>query len=600
MLIDKIKNLPNTSGVYQYFDKNGKLLYVGKAKNLKNRVKSYFIFTPKLSPNPKNSSRIQKMISECENLEYISTNSEADALILENSFIKQLHPKYNILLRDDKTYPYIYIDLNEEFPRFNITRKIIKKPKIKYYGPFFKGAKNILDALYLFYPLKQKSSCKNLCIFYQIKRCKGICENKISKQEYQDIINQATNALLNPNILIKKLNLTMQNLAINENYEEAAKIRDHINTIKDLQVKIQIDIAKLEDFEIFAIANEDDILSTIRFAIQDGKIISVKNKINILKNKDDFNKNQIYKQFILENFNQEIPLISNQIYIYEEFEDLKILQELLSKRFNKNIKIKIPKIGEKRQICSLAYENALINIKNYKKENKNTILNELKDFFDLQNFPNTIEVFDNSHMQGIANVGAMISYKNNEFDKNSYKKFHLSYKNDYEQMKEVLTRRALSFDSSSPPDLWILDGGKALLDLAKYIVDSVGANIDILAISKEKIDAKAHRAKGKAKDKICSLKGEFKLDINDKKLQFIQKLRDEAHRFAISFHQKTKRKNDLQSSKLLNLGISKANIQKLLNYFGNFENIYNSDFEELKKLTNEKIAKTIKSNQYKF
>lgn len=178
MLENELKTLPNLPGVYQYFDIQGKLLYVGKAKNLKNRVRSYFNFTPNLCPNPNNSLRIQKMISQTYHLEFITTKSEADALILENSFIKQLHPKYNILLRDDKTYPYIYIDLNEDFPRFEITRKIIKKNKIKYFGPFFKGAKELLNALYLSFELRQKKSCKELCLFYQIKRCKGPCEQK--------------------------------------------------------------------------------------------------------------------------------------------------------------------------------------------------------------------------------------------------------------------------------------------------------------------------------------------------------------------------------------------------------------------------------------
>ncbi|EAL0807863.1 excinuclease ABC subunit C, partial [Campylobacter coli] len=177
-----------------------------------------------------------------------------------------------------------------------------------------------------------------------------------------------------------------------------------------------------------------------------------------------------------------------------------------------------------------------------------------------------------------------------------YRKFHLKYKNDYEQMREVLTRRALEFDKMPAPDLWLIDGGKALLDLAKEIILSSGANVDILAISKEKIDAKAHRAKGGAKDKIHSLKGEFALSINDKKLQFLQKLRDEAHRFAISFHQNTKKKQDLSSSKLVKSGLSAGVIQKLLAYYGSFEAIYEANFEELCQLVGKKSAQKIKED----
>lgn len=595
-LEEELKNLPQSAGVYQYFNEDGKLLYVGKAKNLKNRVRSYFAFTPNLHTNPRNSLRIQKMIQEAVHLEFITTNSEADALILENSFIKQLRPKYNILLRDDKTYPYIYVNFNEEFPRFESTRKLVKKSKIKYFGPFFKGAKELLNALYLYYPLKQKASCKTPCIFYQISRCLAPCDKRVSKEEYRIILDNAINALLNPSILIKNLEKQMLSLAQNENYEEAAKVRDQIATIKDLEVKVQIDIARLEDFEVFVVAFKNSILSTLRFVVQNGKIISANSKITPLKNDTELDKNEIYKQLILENFSIDIPLITNVIYVYEEFEDRKLLEEILSQRFDKKISIKMPKIGEKRRICDLAFQNALLNIEKEQKSSDFSIQKELQTYFELENLPNCIEIFDNSHLQGIANVGAMVTYKMGSWDKSKYRKFHLKYKNDYEQMREVLTRRALSFKENTPPDLWLIDGGKALLDLAKEIILSSGANVDILAISKEKIDAKAHRAKGGAKDKIHSLKGEFALNINDKKLQFLQKLRDEAHRFAISFHQNTKKKQDLQSSKLMSLGVSEGSITKLLSYFGSFEAIYEASFEELCQLTSKKVATLIKEN----
>ncbi|EAI4603777.1 excinuclease ABC subunit C, partial [Campylobacter jejuni] len=372
-LENELKTLPNSTGVYQYFNQEGKLLYVGKAKNLKNRVKSYFAFTPNLHANPRNSLRIQKMIEETVHLEFIATNSEADALILENSFIKQLHPKYNILLRDDKTYPYIYVDFEEEFPRFEITRKLVKKSKIKYFGPFFKGARELLDALYLYYPLKQKASCKSPCIFYQISRCLAPCDKLISKEKYLEILDEAIHALLNPSVLLKNLEKQMLVLAQNENYEEAAKVRDQIAMIKDLEVKVEIDIAKLEDFEVFALAFKNSVLSTLRFVVQNGKIISANSKITPIKNDIQWDKNEIYKQLILENFSMDIPLLANVIYVYEEFEDRVLLEEILSQRFDKKISIKIPKIGEKRRICDLAFQNALLNIEKEQKNHDFTI-----------------------------------------------------------------------------------------------------------------------------------------------------------------------------------------------------------------------------------
>ena len=588
-LVRELKTLPEKSGVYQYFNAQNRLLYVGKAKNLKHRVRSYFTFTPNLAPNPRNSLRIQKMLAECVHLEFITTDSEADALILENSFIKQLRPKYNILLRDDKTYPYIYVDLSEEYPRFELTRKLIKKPKIKYFGPFFKGARELLNALYLNFKLKQKASCKKACIFAQISRCLAPCERKVSSDEYAKIVQNATNALLNPHLLLKNLEQKMSLYAQNENYEEAAKLRDSIATIKDLEVKIHIDIAKLEDFNVFALANERNLLALVRFVIQQGKIISAQHKIFTLKD-DEIDKNELYKQVILESFLPTEPLQSADIYVLDDFEDRILVEKLLSKRFGKKMSVKQAKIGEKRRICELAHTNALQNIKNHRASDKNELLSELKSFFELENLPQVIEIFDNSHMQGSANVGAMVAFKEGEFDKSSYRHYHLSHANEYEQMRELLTRRAKDFDTLSPPDLWLIDGGATLLKLADEVLRSSGANVDVLAIAKEKIDAKAHRAKGGAKDILHSLAGAYNLPVNDKKLLFLQRLRDEAHRFAISFHQRTKRKADLQSSKLKALGLTDGQIAKLLNYFGSFESIYKASFDELQHATNAKVA----------
>lgn len=597
MLLDEIKSVPTLPGVYEYFDKSGRLLYVGKAKNLKNRIKSYFAFTPTLVPNPKNSLRIQKMISEAVHLEFITTNSEGDALILENSFIKQLHPKYNILLRDDKTYPYIYVDLNDKFPRFELTRKVVKGAKIRYFGPYFRGGKEILNLIYSNYQLAQKKSClngKKACIFYQIGRCKAPCEGKISSQDYAKIVSDAIMAIKNPQILIPKLSAKMQNLAMNENYEEAAKIRDEITLIRELNLNIEVDLARLEDFEVVAIVAQNSLIAAVRFSIKDGKISA--GDVKISRMSGDFGDLaqsgeicDIYKQFLLNNFMGEI-LDINKIYVYEKFTDIDEVAKILSQKHGKKIEIIVPKTGDKRNICDIAYQNGEISIKKYKNVEKFDILREIKEYFKLENLPINIEGFDNSQLFGSAIVGAMISYNESGFNKNNYRHFHLQSSDDYGQMKQMLSERAKRFDKLSPPDLWVIDGGKALFDLASLIVQSSGANIDIIAIAKEKIDAKAHRAKGGAKDKIYTKFGEFLLSQNDKKLQFIQKIRDEAHRFVITFHQNVRKKRDLQSSKLRNLGVSDGSIAKLISYFGTFDEIYKSDYETVAKITNTKVA----------
>ena len=598
MLLNNIKSLPNSPGIYEYFDKNGKLLYVGKAKNLKKRVRSYFSFTPCLAPNKRVSARIQSMLAQTTHLEYIVTTSEADALILENSFIKQLNPKYNILLRDDKTYPYIYINLNDEFPRFEITRKVINGSKIRYFGPYFKGASEILEILYNQFKLVQKKNClkeKKACLFYQIGRCLAPCESKISKTEYEKIVQDAIKAIKNPTSMIAPLTESMLFHAKNENYEEAANLRDKIELLKEINIKIEVDLARLKNFETIAINSFGNFVCYVRLSIRYGKVTNSTYKVSNLKHLDKTEVDEIYKQVLLDAFPAHSPVATSKIYVYEEFEDMDLVAEILTKMHGKKFEISSPKIGEKRKICEIAYENARLNIEKHLKVHDFKFLKELQEYFKFTNLPINIEAFDNSHMQGSAPVGAMISFNESGFFKQNYRHAHLNSSNDYDQMSESLTIRAKRFDKLSPPDLWVIDGGQTLLNLATSIVESSGANIDIIAISKEKVDNKAYRAKGSANDKLYTKDGVFTLSPDDKKLQFFQRLRDEAHRFAISFHRKTKRKDDLEKSKFLNLGLSEGKIKKLIDYYGNFEQIYNAEFDEISELIGKIGAKKILS-----
>lgn len=596
MLIDEIRTLPNEPGVYQYFDAQNRLLYVGKAKILKNRVKSYFKFTPSLAPAEKLSPRISKMISEAVHLEYIVTPSEADALILENSFIKQLKPKYNILLRDDKTYPYIFINLNDEFPRFEITRKVVKGSNIRYFGPYFSGAGELLEALYLNFNLVQKKSCikgKKACLFYQLKRCYAPCEGKISKENYAKIVNEAIAALQNPSLLITRLEDLMLNYAKAEDYEQAAATRDKIQTLKNMQTKVEVDLAKLEDFEAYSVACVHDMICAVRFSVQSGKITGVKTDITQAKNAQKDEINEAYKQAILKSFIAGQPIISTKIYVHESFEDSELVEEILNERFGRKFSITCPKIGDKRKICEIATKNAEVSIEKYLKTHDNVLLNEIKEYFGLAHTPYVVEAYDNSHLFGEASVGAMVRYEHGEWAKQNYRHMHLSSKNDYDQMKESLTARALRFDKLSPPDLWVIDGGEVLLNLACEILASSGANVDVIAISKEKIDAKAHRAKGEAKDKIYTKNGSFSLSTSDKKLQFFQKMRDESHRFVISFHRKTRQKNDMQRSILKQAGVSEGSIAKLISFYGSFDKISEANLDEVAKITNKSVAEKL-------
>ena len=349
----------------------------------------------------------------------------------------------------------------------------------------------------------------------------------------------------------------------------------------------------MEDFEAYAVVSAKNMLCAARFSVQGGKINGVKTTVAALKDGDEDSINEAYRHVILESFPQDQPVITSKIYVFEEFEDAALVEEILNERHGRKFSISRPKIGEKRKICEIAAKNAEVSIDKYLKTHDDAILELIAEYFSLSHVPYVIEAFDNSHLFGEAAVGAMVRWSHGAWDKDGYRRMHLTAKNDYDQMRQMLTARALRFDKLSPPDLWVIDGGEALLNLALEILASSGANVDVIAISKEKIDAKAHRAKGAAKDKIYTQKGKFTLNADDKKLQFFQRLRDEAHRFAISFHQKSKRKLDLQSSKLLSLGVSKGSLKKLLDFYGDFESIYAASFDEIRSLTNIQTAEKI-------
>ncbi|MDQ1337328.1 MAG: excinuclease subunit [Campylobacterota bacterium] len=595
-LEESIKQLPKNAGIYQYFDKDGHLLYIGKAKSLAKRVKSYFNFAPELKPNSNLSGRITKMIAQTASMSYIVVNSEHDALILENSLIKQLSPKYNILLRDDKTYPYIYIDNSQEYPRFEITRKIIKSPNIKYYGPYSVGARDILDSIYEICKLVQKKGClksKKLCLYYQIGKCLGPCELEVSKEAYKKELDTAKELIEDKKVLLKKLQEKMLFYAKNLRFEEAGEIRDRCERISRSEIKSEIDFASSENYDIFVLEHTEHRAVVVRIFMRGGKIISSSH--DYIQLHEGYDEDELYQRVLMDFYSNGKPPIIAPILVASEFEGKDIIESYLSTIFEKKAQIKVPKTGNKKQLIELALINAAELLKKELKEDVGSITTEIKELFSLQRTPRRVEIFDNSHMSGMATVGAMAVYEDGKFDKKSYRIYHLDARDEYSQMRELLTRRVKSFAKNSPPDLWVLDGGSTLLSLAIEILESSGIFIDIIAISKEKIDAKAHRAKGRAKDIIYAADDTFRLQESDKRLQWVQKLRDEAHRCAINFHKKTKLKLD-QESKLLTLkGISQAKVVKLIKHFGSFKAIKEASVEEISSVLNLNDANIIKN-----
>ncbi len=591
-LLETIKKVPNKSGVYHYFDSSGRLLYVGKAKNLKNRIKSYFRFSPHLAPAPNLSLRIAKMVSQIAQMRYLIVENENDALILENSLIKQLKPKYNILLRDDKTYPYLCVDLQEDFARINLVRKIKKTQGLRYFGPFSSGARELLDSLYETFPLVQRESCKRgkkACLFYQLKSCLAPCEGRISKEAYNEILQKAIECIENPKKILVKLEEKMQSLSDELRFEEALILRDRIAKIKQLNPLSSVDFAELLDLDIFALVCEEKNAVLIKLFMRNGKIIS--SATHNIRSENGFDECAIYKQAILNYYSNSLPILPKQILIPHDLgEHKEELENFLRQQTGKKISIVSPKSGDKKHLCDLALQNAR-EILRLERDTENEIFQALKDLFALQNVPYRFEVFDTSHHRGMQCVGSMIVYEGNAFQKDSYRHYILEGRDEYAQMQEMLERRIRDFKQESPPDLWILDGGSGQINIAKTLLESVGINLQVIGISKEKIDNKAHRAKGSARDILRDESARvYRLPPSDKRLQFVQKLRDEAHRFAITFHQKQKQKTMRQSRILAIKGVGVATQNKLLSFFGSFESLQNASLQDLEKVLSKHLA----------
>jgi excinuclease ABC subunit C len=410
------------------------------------------------------------------------------------------------------------------------------------------------------------------------------------------MVSMALEYIYNKNRLIAKLQERMEEYAADFRFEEAMILRDRIKTIEKSQVKTGMDFASNENLDIFAIKQGLKRAVVVRMFIRDGKLASSNHdyiKLDFIDEQSVLDLDEMYERAIINYYNHEIPVLPKEVIIASDIENQEELQRFLYERLGKKIALTFPKVGKKREIINVALNNCEELLRIDASKNKITVYRELQTLFGLQRLPLRIESFDNSHLMGQACVGAMVVWEE-KFIKENFRHYNLDANDEYAQMREMLMRRVENFENNPAPDLWVIDGGLTLLKLAYDIVESVGVNIDIIAIAKEKIDAKAHRAKGKAKDilhyKYESEFKELRLQSSDARLQFIQRLRDEAHRFVINFHKKQKRKEDKQISLLQLHGIGEAKVKKLLLYFGTFEEIKQATLANLKEVLNEKDA----------
>lgn len=550
-LLEQIKLVPTQPGCYLYYDKEGTIIYVGKAKNLKRRVYSYF---HKQHESPKTNI----LVSQIEKLEYIITDSEVEALILESHLIKQHKPKYNILLKDDKKYPYFLIT-DEDFPRIQVVRKKNLNPdKGRFYGPYTDvGAMYAtLDFLKRLFPLKQCKTPKftnRPCLYYHIGKCLAPCQGKVTPEEYQKLIQQVELFLSGKQSeLLKQIQAQMQKYAESEQFEKAAKMRDsYLDLQKTLErQKVVYENTKLNE-DIIAVIYEDGILAIVIMMVREGRLIDKKDFTYFVDNVD---KTEYFETFFRDyytNLKLEFPdrIISKDL---EEVGEKELYQDWLKILSGKKITISYGK-GKFKELYELALKNATNLLENAKlkkmaqiRDDFNEVGSYLAEKLQLTNFPNRIECYDISHIQGTNTVASMVVFQNGLPKKTAYRKFKIKSTegkpDDFLSMKEVLSRRLsrLGEPKWEKPDLIIIDGGKGQLSSVMQIVEEMG-----IKVGKGGIDF-VSLAKREEEVFLPNQSDSILLPRDSNALYLIQRIRDEAHRFAITFHR------DLRSKKLKN------------------------------------------------
>ena len=569
-------NLPNKPGVYIMRDETDTIIYIGKAKNLIKRVKSYF--REKLD-RPKT----QILMSHFHSLEYIVTNSEKEALILEATLIKKHRPRYNVQLKDDKRYPYVKIT-NEKFPRLIITRDVAKNGV--YYGPFT-DVGSVKQTVKFLKSLFKIRTCRNMdgpCLNSQIDLCLAPCTGNVSEKEYSEIINKIDLFFQGKySTIVKNLKTEMAEAAMKEEYEKAAVIRDQIESIEEIMEKQFVDLVDDDlDQDVIAIAPGENEVVVIIMPIRNGKIVG----------RDDFlmsasqydSSSEIMFAFIQQyyGYNRHVP---KQILLDEDIDDKELLEDWLSDLRGNKVKIKVPQKGVKLRLVKMAKKNAEI-IKHQKKKMEDALI-ELKKYLKLEKLPRVIEGYDISNISGKFAVGSKVSFKDGKPNKKKYKHFRMETPgpNDFAMMEELLTRRLKMVDRDPEPDLIVIDGGKGQLGMACGVLEKLNlTHIPIIGLAKEFEEVF-----------IPNSSRPIIIPKNNKALHLLQQVRDESHRFAITYHRKLRSKN-IQSSSLDEIvGIGKKRKIALLKEFGSVDNIKKASVEELAKIDamNQKSAQNI-------
>ena len=583
----EIKSIPVSPGIYKMIDENGEVLYVGKAKNLKKRVSSY-------SKLNNQSQRILNMISLVRKVELSITSTEAEALLLESNVIKANKPKFNILLKDDKSFPSILLTSNHDFPQIKKHRGR-KSQKGYYFGPFSSaGSVNrSLDALQKGFLLRNctdnvfKLTTKP-CLQYQIKRCTAPCVGLVSRKDYQIQVDQAKNFLNGDSDKIKEIFAEkMQEYSSNLDFENAAIWRNKIRALTSIQSFQSVNINEIGNVDIIAVYRKLNKTSINISFMRNGSNFGDHNFF--LSHPLEVKINEIMLEFLGQFYENKIP--PKEIIVSHEPKDKSLLIEALSLLSNHQIRIHSPKKGIKKKLVNISMTNAKTSLNRKISDNEKIFNNlaELKRIFNLNKDIYRIEIYDNSHIQGKFAVGAMVVFNKDGFDKSSYRKYNLTINenisggNDFGMMQEVFSRRFKNFDNAKNnnplPDLILVDGGRGHLNTVSEILKNLKLDkIKICAVSKGK-----ERNAGEEKFHLLGQKS-FTLEKNSSIMFFLQKLRDEAHRFAITSH-RIRRKQSISYNPINEIdGIGKVRKMALLKYFGSAREVSRASIEDLKKV----------------
>ncbi|MCI6630724.1 MAG: excinuclease ABC subunit UvrC [Lachnospiraceae bacterium] len=595
LIQEELKKLPTCPGVYLMHDADDTIIYVGKAVNLRNRVRSYFRESTNKSP------KIQKMVTLIARFEYIVTDSELEALVLENNLIKEYSPKYNTMLKDDKTYPYIKVTMGEDYPRVLFSREM-KKDKSRYFGPYTSAAA-VKDTIELINKLYQLRTCNKKfprdfgverpCLNYHIKQCTAPCQGTVSKEAYHQQIEKAMEFLNgNYGIILDELEAKMTEASENLEFEEAIRYRELLQSVRAVSQKQKITDSDGEDKDVIALAKEDEDAVVQVFFIRGGRLIGREHFY--MTHVSDESKAEILQSFV-QQFYSGTPFIPRELMLQYEIKEGEVIEQWLTEKKGSRVHLRVPKIGTKEKLVELAAQNAGLVLsrdrERIKREEGRTI-GAVKEICELLGLPGIqrMEAYDISNISGFANVGSMVVYEKGKPKRSDYRKFRIksvSGPDDYACMHEVLERRFLhgireseagdkELDSFTRfPDLILMDGGRGQVNIALEVLKDLDISIPVCGMVKDD----NHRTRGLYYNNV-----EIPIDKTSEGFRLITRIQDEAHRFAIEYHRSLRSKGQVKSVLDDIPGIGPARRKALMRYYKSLEDIRNATAEELSRV----------------